>query len=57
MDNRVSVAVNDTKTGETFELKVRPGQQALDVYRHPFAYATTNVAIAEEGVASSVGSR
>jgi hypothetical protein len=46
-DGHVSVAVNDTKTGEAFELDVRHGQQASDVYQHPYAYAATNVSIAE----------
>jgi hypothetical protein len=35
----VSVAVNDTKTGEQFVLPVRDGQRALDVFHHPYAYA------------------
>jgi hypothetical protein len=39
-DNNVSVAVNDTKTGEAFQVDVRPGQRALDVFHHPYAYAT-----------------
>ena len=56
-NNRVSVAVSDTKTREAFELEVRHGQRALDVFRHPYAYAATDVAIAEGGLASSVGSR
>ena len=38
-ENRVSVAVSDTKTGEAFELAVRQGQSPLDVFHHPFAYA------------------
>jgi hypothetical protein len=38
-DGRVSVAVNDTKTGEVFERPVREGERPLDVYRHPYAYA------------------
>jgi hypothetical protein len=38
-DDHVSVAVNDTKTGETFELPVHDGQPALDVFQHPYAYA------------------
>jgi hypothetical protein len=38
-DGRVSVAVNDSKTGEKFELEVRRGQRALDVFHHPYAYA------------------
>ena len=43
LDGHVSVAVNDTKTGAAFELNVRHGQHALDVYHHPYAYAATNV--------------
>jgi hypothetical protein len=57
LDGHVSVAVDDTKTGEAFALEVRYGQRALDVFHHPFAYAATNVPIVEEGLASSVGSR
>jgi hypothetical protein len=56
-DDRVSVAVSDTKTGDAFELEVRHGQRALDVFRHPYAHAATDIAIAEGGLASGVGSR
>lgn len=42
-DGRVLVAVNDTKTGEAFELPVPDGEEALDVFRHPYAYAATSV--------------
>ena len=38
-DDRVLVAVSDAKTGEAFTLTVGPGQRALDVFHHPFAYA------------------
>ena len=38
-DDRVIVAVEDTKLGERFELEVRDGERALDVFHHPFAYA------------------
>jgi hypothetical protein len=38
-DGHVSVAVHDRKTGEAFELPVGDGDRALDVYRHPYAYA------------------
>jgi hypothetical protein len=38
----VSVVVNDTKTGDTFELEVSRDQRALDVYHHPFAYAAAS---------------
>ena len=36
--SRVSVSVEDTKTGENFELQVRHGDRALDVFHHPYAY-------------------
>jgi len=39
-DGRVSVVVNDTKTGEEFELPVGEGQLPLDVFHHPYAYAS-----------------
>jgi len=39
-DDRISVAVNDTKTEDAFELPVRDGDRVLDVFRHPYAYAT-----------------
>jgi hypothetical protein len=35
----LSVLVTDTRTGECFELDA-PGTHALDVFDHPFAYAT-----------------
>ena len=38
-DGRVSVAVTDTKTGEAFELRVREGERAVEVFHHPYAYA------------------
>jgi hypothetical protein len=34
----VSVAVDDRRTGERFELPV-PGDEALFAFRHPFAFA------------------
>jgi hypothetical protein len=37
--NVVSVAVLDTKSGEEFELVVGDGEDALDVFHHPYAYA------------------
>jgi len=38
-NGRVSITVDDTKTSEEFELAVREGERALDVYHHPYAYA------------------
>jgi hypothetical protein len=37
--DRVRVALHDAKTGEGFEVEVGPGERALDVFYHPFAYA------------------
>ena len=38
-DNRVAVAVDDSKTGDAFAVEVREGDRAMDVFHHPFAYA------------------
>jgi hypothetical protein len=38
-DNRVWVAVNDTKTGDSFDVQIGRGDRALDVFHHPYAYA------------------
>jgi hypothetical protein len=39
--DRVTVAVNDLKGGEAFEILVLPGEKAMDVFHHPFAYAAS----------------
>ena len=39
--DQVTVAVNDAKAGEAFEIHVLPGEKASDVFHHPFAYAAT----------------
>jgi hypothetical protein len=36
--NRLTVLVNDTRSGETFELDVA-SDYALDAFQHPYAYA------------------
>ena len=33
------VAVDDAKTGEAFTVEVRERDKALEVFRHPYAYA------------------
>jgi hypothetical protein len=38
-DDRVVVAVSDSKTGESFAILVGRDQRAIDVFHHPFAYA------------------
>jgi hypothetical protein len=35
----VAVTVDDARTGDSFELVVAENERALDVFRHPFAYA------------------
>ena len=42
-DNSLSVVVVDTKSDTGFELPVK-GDEALDVFHHPFAYAATRIA-------------
>lgn len=37
-DGRVVVAVDDSKTGQTFSLEVPGHTHALEVFHHPFAY-------------------
>lgn len=39
VDDRCLVAVDDGKTGETFTIEVADGEDVLDVYHHPYAYA------------------
>jgi hypothetical protein len=38
-EDYASVAVSDSRTGEAFELVLGAGDSALDVFRHPYAYA------------------
>jgi hypothetical protein len=37
-ENRVSVAVEDERTGEAFEIEV-PGDKAMEAFEHPYAFA------------------
>ena len=37
-ENKVTVLVDDRRSGEVFEVEVGPGESALDVFHHPFAY-------------------
>ena len=37
-ENKVTVVVHDSRTGEVFEIEVGPGDNPLDVFHHPFAY-------------------
>jgi hypothetical protein len=38
LTNRLMVAVADSRSGESFEVDAS-AEKALDVFRHPFAYA------------------
>lgn len=38
-DNALSVAVADSRTGDSFQLAVAQRDRALDVFEHPYAYA------------------
>jgi hypothetical protein len=40
LTNRVSVAVEDQRTGEFFELSVVHPEEALIAFHHPYAYAS-----------------
>lgn len=37
--HRAAVAVDDEATGQHFELPVEPGDNPLDLFEHPYAYA------------------
>jgi hypothetical protein len=38
-EDRVSVIARDERSGEILEVTVRDGENALDVFHHPYAYA------------------
>ena len=38
-EGRLSVAVTDIRTAEAFCIEVRDGENALEVFNHPYAYA------------------
>lgn len=48
--NVVSVAVSDAKSGEEFDLVVGDGENALDVFHHPYAYAATRRVVHEDAL-------
>lgn len=39
-DGRIWVSVLDTKVGDAFCVEVRRGHRALEVFHHPYAYAS-----------------
>ncbi len=44
-DDRVAVTVADGREGLALEVPVGPAESALDVFRHPFAYAAVRGAV------------
>jgi hypothetical protein len=42
----VRVSLQDARSGAGFDVPVRDGQRALDVFHHPFAYAEVRDAAA-----------
>ena len=56
VDSRVSVAVQDTRTGETFEVPVGDNDRPLDVFHHPYAYAAVRRDLAGGPVPTSADS-
>ena len=51
-ENRVHVAVNDHKTGESFIVEVREGESAANIFQHPFAYADRGTPAPADGIAA-----
>jgi hypothetical protein len=45
-DEVVLVAVSDARTEESFAIEVRKGEQPLDVFHHPYAYAASRPKLA-----------
>jgi hypothetical protein len=50
-DGRLAVAVTDIRTGDAFCIEVRDGENAMEVFHHPYAYA------AWHGIQTAVVSR
>ena len=51
----VWVSVLDTRAGDAFSIEVKAGQEPLDVFRHPFAYAPREHAEAGVGARVTAG--
>jgi hypothetical protein len=50
LDNAIAVSVHDGRSDERFSLRVT-AEQALDAFRHPFAYAARSLETASLAVA------
>jgi hypothetical protein len=42
--HRAAVVVDDEGSGDHFELDIGPGDDPLDIYQHPYAYAAARAA-------------
>jgi hypothetical protein len=45
-DEVVLVAVSDARTEESFAIEVRDGENPIDVFHHPYAYAASRPRLA-----------
>ena len=54
-DNDLRIVVDDVRTGESFELSAGGGRQALELFYHPFAYASRGTHRPPAEVANPVG--
>jgi hypothetical protein len=45
-DDTVIVAVSDARTEESFAIEVRDGEKAVEVFKHPYAYAASRPKLA-----------
>lgn len=43
-NGNLSVAVNDTRTGQSFQVDVPDATRSMDVFHHPYAYAPAGIA-------------
>jgi len=59
-DGTLWVTVVSTKSGDAFHVEVHHGEQPLDVFRHPYAYAahhgieTSTIVVREWGVSMAI---
>ena len=56
-DDRTLVEVRDSKTGGHFTIEVRDDERALDVFRHPYAYAAWRRIDTRPVTAAAIASR
>ena len=44
-DGRLAVAVTDIRTSDAFCIELRDGENAMEVFHHPYAYVTDRAAV------------